>query len=176
MSGSSFALAAQLNDAQARLQAAERRVAQLEEENSRLRGVIAGQHPGDEGQRKIREAKLAAQKPGVAEGSSAEAAALVRELQLQLAEEGRRSTELERAVNERAAIQRRQYEAHIDALELELRRAKAGGRHLGQYSAGAASPAGGYVASPLTAGAAPGNTWGSPAAASRTPDTRKNLL
>ena len=173
-SRNSLALGAQLAEAQEKLRAAELQVSRLEDENSRLRMALAGQ--GEDGQRRLRDiasspgsaGRAADGSPAGAEGAS-EFVSLVRELKVQLVEETRRCADLERALNERTAVQRRQYEAHIDALELELRRAKAGGRHLGNYSANS----GGGPASPSTMMAA--TAFSSPAGG-RTVESRKNLL
>jgi hypothetical protein len=166
-------MAAQLAEAQEKLRAAEVQMSRLEDENSRLRMALAGQ--GEEGQRRLRDISSSPNRGGGADGNNAEGGAsefvaLVRELKVQLVEETRRCADLERALNERTAVQRRQYEAHIDALELELRRAKAGGRNLGGYSGSGSGPG---PASPSTV-LAP-TAFSSPSGG-RTVESRKNLL
>lgn len=193
----------QLREAQEKLRAAEVRAACAEEENKRLRQMVLQAYPGEDGRTRVRNAEQdgrAAAKQAMPQGAdgliaggdtsasssghNAIADGLVRELKNQLVDLTKRNCEVERAANERIAIMRRQYESHIDALELELRRAKAGGRNVAysqgggggtpqqqQYSSGAAASS--------TTPRQPA-TWGSSPAASpsagRTAESRRNLL
>jgi hypothetical protein len=163
----SLGAAPQLRDAQDRLRAASVTIARLEDENARLREALAmsrQQGPAAvdvDAQRGLRREVVR----GADGEPSADTAALMRELKVQLVEATKRSADLERMLNERTAIQRRQYEAHIDALELELRRAKAGGRQLPSYSTGPTNPS--LALSP---------TAFTTTNAGRTVETRKNLL
>lgn len=158
--GGSLALAAQLRETQEKLRQSESRVAILEDENAQLKRASSSATIG----------KPAAMGTG-AESDPAAFSALIKELKIEVVELTKRNTELERGVNERLALQRRQYESHIDALELELRRAKAGGRHLTFTSS--SSPTAHQGVGLLNPGAAFAS---SPSGGGRTTESRKNLL
>ena len=167
-------------------------MASLDEENRRLRQLLHQAYDGDELEMRLayaegggpmppplRAAASAARRGGGTGDETLDA--VIRELKTQVVELTRRNTEVERRAEERASILRRQYEAHIDSLELELRRLKMGGRHVA-YTAGAGGGAvsppagggGGYTVAPAGGDGSAHALWGR--SAGRTPKSRRNLL
>lgn len=124
-------LTQQLRDAQEKLRSTEVRCKALEGEVERLRAASAVAPPRQhEGELLKRIASLEAEQrdllatPQRAAAIDGTGDGLVGELRRQVVDLLRRNTVLEREAVERTNGLRRQYESHIDALELELRRAK----------------------------------------------------
>jgi hypothetical protein len=150
----------QLRDAQERLAAADARVAALEQDNRHLRAQLSEE-------RALNARPDTGNAPSPTETDAHDV--FTRELRQQTVELAKRLSDVERMSMERASTMRRQYEAHIDSLEMELRRVKLGGRNVALPATAVPSP------HPTTARAP---TVNSPVStmAGRTPDTRRNLL
>lgn len=134
-SSSVLGLMQQLQDAQHALRASESRCEVLQEENERLRGELSTRR------RNKTQSILVNAALGVDEATPQTAtttasaltssdasdakAAMISQLQQQLTEVLRRNTKLEREMHSQHSALRHNYEAHVERLELELRRAKA---------------------------------------------------
>ena len=150
MSGNAVNLLNQLRDAQEKLRVSEARIKVLEEENRKLRAQVSSSTNGAALQRKID--ALAAEQDALTVGDGYsrnlridELEAhdkVLREMKQQLVDLTRRNAVLERDQAEHTSVMRRQYETHIDSLELDLRRARAvaGGVYRSQAAEPAAQP------------------------------------
>lgn len=147
MAVNTLAVVAQLRETQEKLRASEARCKALEQEVARLKEAAGDLGGGAStpttdattvvGREEALRRKVAALEAGQRElagdattglqfAETEATDALLRELRRGTVELTRRNTVLEREAVERSGAVRRQYELHIDALELELRRAKTG--------------------------------------------------